>query len=70
MASQANGYTGKTLRIDLTTGKVSSEDTLAKYKDFIGGSGLVIRCSGTKTALFLGLVLFPVAAPRVPEGLP
>ena len=34
------GYTGKTLRIDLTTGKVTSEDTLAKYQDYIGGAGL------------------------------
>ncbi len=36
----AGGYTGKTLRIDLTTGKISSEDTLAKYGDYIGGAGL------------------------------
>jgi len=36
----AGGYTGKTLRVDLTTGKVTAEDTLAKYKDFIGGAGL------------------------------
>ncbi|MDO8567233.1 MAG: aldehyde ferredoxin oxidoreductase, partial [Dehalococcoidales bacterium] len=36
----AGGYTGKVLRIDLTTGKVSQEDTLAKYKDYIGGTGL------------------------------
>ena len=36
----AGGYTGKVLRVDLTTGKTSSEDTLAKYKDVIGGSGI------------------------------
>jgi aldehyde:ferredoxin oxidoreductase len=34
------GYTGKTLRVDLTSGKVTSEDTLAKYGDYIGGAGL------------------------------
>lgn len=39
----AGGYTGKTLRVDLTTGKISSEDTLAKYKDFIGGTGLAYK---------------------------
>ncbi|MBI5303315.1 MAG: aldehyde ferredoxin oxidoreductase [Chloroflexi bacterium] len=33
------GYRGKILRIDLSTGKISSEDT-AKYKDFLGGTGL------------------------------
>ncbi len=36
----AGGYTGKVLRIDLTTGKISSDDTLAKYKDYIGGVGI------------------------------
>ena len=34
------GYTGKVLRVDLTTGKISSEDTLAKYGDYIGGVGI------------------------------
>ena len=34
------GWTGKTLRVDLSTGVISSEDTIAKYKDFLGGSGL------------------------------
>jgi aldehyde:ferredoxin oxidoreductase len=33
------GYRGKILRVDLSTGKISSEDT-AKYKDFLGGTGL------------------------------
>ncbi len=33
------GYTGKILRVDLSTGKITSEDT-AKYKDFLGGTGL------------------------------
>jgi len=38
--AESTGYTGKVLRIDLTTGKTSSEDTIAKYKDYIGGTGL------------------------------
>ena len=33
------GWTGKILRVDLTTGEISSEDTM-KYKDFLGGTGL------------------------------
>ena len=37
---QYGGWTGKTLRVDLSTGKISSEDTIAKYKDFVGGQGL------------------------------
>ncbi len=34
------GWTGKTLRVNLTTGKISSEDTIAKYKEFLGGTGI------------------------------
>lgn len=34
------GWTGKTLRIDLSSGAISTEDTIAKYKDYLGGSGM------------------------------
>ncbi|MDB9822878.1 aldehyde ferredoxin oxidoreductase [Deltaproteobacteria bacterium] len=34
------GWAGKVLRVDLSTGKISAEDTIEKYKAFIGGSGL------------------------------
>jgi aldehyde:ferredoxin oxidoreductase len=34
------GWTGKTLRVDLTSGKVTSEDTIGKYKDYLGGTGV------------------------------
>ena len=34
------GWQGKVLRVDLSTGKISSEDTVAKYKDFLGGEGM------------------------------
>ena len=34
------GWAGKVLRVDLSTGRISSEDTVAKYKDFLGGTGL------------------------------
>ena len=36
------GWTGKVLRVDLTTGEISSEDTM-KYKDFLGGTGLAYK---------------------------
>ncbi len=39
---QAFGYTGKILRVDLSTGKISTDDTL-KYKDFIGGEGIAMK---------------------------
>ena len=34
------GWTNKTLRVDLTSGKITSEDTLAKYQDWMGGTGV------------------------------
>jgi len=36
----AYGWTGKTLRIDLSTGAITTEDTIAKYKDVLGGAGI------------------------------
>ncbi len=41
--AEYGGWTGKTLRVDLTTGKISSEDTIAKYGDFLGGTGLAYK---------------------------
>ena len=35
-----NGWAGSVLRINLTTGSITTEDTLPKYKDYIGGMGL------------------------------
>jgi aldehyde:ferredoxin oxidoreductase len=37
------GWTGKTLRVNLSTGKISTEDTIAKYKDYLGGTGIGYR---------------------------
>lgn len=37
------GWTGKTLRVNLTTGKISYEDTIAKYKDYVGAEGLAFK---------------------------
>ena len=37
------GWAGKVLRVNLTTGTISTEDTIAKYKDFVGGEGLGLK---------------------------
>lgn len=37
------GWTGKILRVNLTTGKISSEDTFAKYMQFLGAEGFGIK---------------------------
>ncbi len=37
--AKLGGYTGKILRVDLSTGKITSDDTM-KYKDYLGGTGL------------------------------
>ena len=35
-----NGWAGSIARVNLTTGTVTFEDTLPKYKPYIGGMGL------------------------------
>jgi aldehyde:ferredoxin oxidoreductase len=40
--AQIFGYTGKILRVNLGTGKISTDETL-KYKDFIGGEGMSMK---------------------------
>jgi len=39
MARQG-GWAGKVLRVDLSSGRISTEDTIEKYKDFLGGTGI------------------------------
>jgi len=34
------GWAGKVLRVDLSTGKISTEDTIEKYRDYLGGTGI------------------------------
>jgi len=34
------GWAGKVLRVDLSTGKTITEDTIEKYKDYLGGTGI------------------------------
>lgn len=38
----AFGYTGKILRVNLSTGKISVDDTY-RYKEFIGGEGIAMK---------------------------
>jgi len=38
--TKIGGWTGKVLRIDLSTGRISTEDTIEKYKDYLGGTGI------------------------------
>lgn len=40
--SATYGYTGKFLRVNLSTGQISTDDT-AKYLDFIGGEGMAMK---------------------------
>jgi len=41
--SKFGGWRGKTLRVDLSTGKISAEDTIEKYVNFLGGTGLAYK---------------------------
>jgi aldehyde:ferredoxin oxidoreductase len=34
------GWAGKVLRVDLSTGRISTEDTVERYKDYLGGTGI------------------------------
>ena len=34
------GWVGKVLRVDLSTGRIWTEDTIEKYKDLLGGTGI------------------------------
>jgi aldehyde:ferredoxin oxidoreductase len=41
--AKPGGWAGKVLRVDLSTGRISTEDTIEKYKDFLGGTGIGYR---------------------------
>lgn len=43
MAQVNGGFAGKVLRVDLSTGKIGFEDTLEKYRDVLGGTGVGYR---------------------------
>ena len=37
------GWAGKTLRVDLSSRKITVEDTVEKYKDYLGGTGVAYK---------------------------
>jgi aldehyde:ferredoxin oxidoreductase len=69
------GWTGKTLRVNLTTGKTTVEDTIAKYKDYLGGTGVGYKVlwdevpAGTKAFDEANKVIFGVG-PLTGTGAP
>jgi aldehyde:ferredoxin oxidoreductase len=38
--AKIGGWAGKVLRVDLSTGRISTENTIEKYKDYLGGTGI------------------------------
>ncbi len=38
--AKSGGWAGKVLRVDLSTRRISTDDTIEKYKDFLGGTGI------------------------------
>ncbi|MCE5335954.1 MAG: aldehyde ferredoxin oxidoreductase [Desulfobacteraceae bacterium] len=38
--AQYGGWAGKVLRVDLSTGRITTEDTVEKYRDYVGGTGI------------------------------
>ncbi|HEX9017385.1 MAG TPA: aldehyde ferredoxin oxidoreductase N-terminal domain-containing protein, partial [Chloroflexota bacterium] len=72
---QYGGWTGKTLRVNLSTGKVSSEDTIEKYKDYLGGTGVAYKVlwdevpAGTKAYDEANKIIFGVG-PLTGTGAP
>ena len=38
--AKIGGWAGKVLRVDLSTGRISTESTIEKYKDYLGGTGI------------------------------
>ena len=38
--STPGGWAGKVLRVDLSTGRITTEETAEKYRDVVGGTGV------------------------------
>ena len=43
MAAKIGGFAGRVLRVDLSTGKIGFEDTVEKYGEVLGGTGIGYR---------------------------
>jgi aldehyde:ferredoxin oxidoreductase len=73
--AKLGGWAGKTLRIDLSTGKITKEDTVEKYKDFLGGTGLGYKVlwdevpAGTKPFDPANKIIF-ATGPMAGTGMP
>ena len=69
------GWTGKTLRVDLSSGKITTEDTIEKYKDYLGGTGVGYKVlwdevpAGTKAFDAANKIIFGVG-PLTGTGAP
>jgi len=69
------GWVGKVLRVDLSTGRIWTEDTIEKYKDFLGGTGIAYKVlwdevpSGTKPFDPANKIIFGVG-PLAGTGAP
>lgn len=69
------GWVGKVLRVDLSTGRIWTEDTVEKYKDFLGGTGIAYKVlwdevpSGTKPFDPANKIIFGVG-PLAGTGAP
>ncbi|MCL4532520.1 MAG: aldehyde ferredoxin oxidoreductase, partial [Actinobacteria bacterium] len=73
--AQYGGWTGKTLRVNLSTGDIKTEDTIEKFKDYLGGTGVAYRVlwdevpAGTKALDEANKITFG-AGPLVATGAP
>jgi len=69
------GWAGKVLRVDLSTGRIWTEDTIEKYKDLLGGTGIGYKViwdevpSGTKPFDPVNKIIFGVG-PLAGTGVP
>src|SRR5512133_1879822 len=69
------GWTGKTLRVNLSTGKITTEDTIERYKDYLGGTGVAYKVlwdevpAGTKAFDEANKIIFGVG-PLTGTGAP
>ena len=63
------GWAGKVLRVDLSTGRIWTEDTIEKYKDYLGGTGIGYKVfwdevpAGTKPFDPANKIVFAVGPP-------
>ena len=69
------GWTGKTLRVNLSTGAITTENTVEKYKDYLGGTGVAYKVlwdevpAGTKAYDEANKIIFGVG-PLTGTGAP